>query len=205
MKKILYIILCISTLFIFASCKKNEPVGRVTNDFLSDFVLYNETDYEIYDAITKEECVDNRLGRRYKPLKLISFSFESNKKVIIKNISFRIYNFSETESFNIFVLDGAYCDFVDKEICQINSLNDEVSWHTETIAPGEYFDVKLDFNSLKINKNTQIELFYGTNYNVNIQGRDINEENVILDMMNTIKNSAGICNFKIEYVVYMKI
>lgn len=204
MKKILLFILCLTTMFLLVSCKKNEPVGRVTNDFLSDFSLNSKTDYEVYDAIIKDKSIDNRLGRRYKSLKLVGLNFKSNKKVKIKNLSFRIYNFSETDSFNIFVLDKSYYEFLDKELCQINLNSDENSWHIETISPGDYYDVKLEFDDLKLKKNTNIELYYGVNYNASIQGIDINDYNA-MELINKIINSAGICNFKIDYVAYMKV
>lgn len=204
MKKILLFILCLTTMFLLVSCKKNEPVGRVTNDFISDFSLNSKTDYEIYDAIIKDKSIDNRLGRRYKPMKLVGLNFKSIKKVKIKNISFRIYNFSETDSFNIFVLDKAYYEFLDKDLCQINLMNDNISWRIETISPGDYYDVKLEFDDLKLKKNTNIELYYGVNYNASIQGIDIINDSMT-ELMNKITNSAGICNFKIDYVAYMKL
>ena len=205
MKKILFFFLSIISIFTLISCKKNEPVGRVSSDFLSDFTFQTQSEFEKYEAIIEEEKVNNRLGRKYKVGNMTTIDFTPNKKVSIKTISFRVYNYSETDTFNIFVMDSDSYWMPEKDVCYINYLGGDFDYHIEEIKPGAYRDITINLGGLVIKKNVSIITYFGINFNTEIQGFDINEEGVMQKMFNIMKNSAGVCNFKVEYSAYMKI
>ena len=208
MKKILYFILCISTLFILASCKKNEPVGRVTSDFLSDFTLDSTYDYEQYDAIIKDQQSANKVRNFYKAMRKLEFSFTTNKKVTIKTISFRMYNHSETEMLKVLVNEDSIYSINEDKSYSINYFNEYNQYTVEELKPGEFKDVTLNFDTLTIKKKNLVRLMFGFTLDSSFYGIDYSGDVSVEDRMtalNRLDECAGICNFKIDYMAYIKI
>lgn len=206
MKKILYFILCITTMFVLVSCKKNEPVGRETANFISDFKLGSSDDYSEYDAIIKDMQHANRVSNFNTLKRKLEFDFTANKKVVIKKISFRLYNHSETETLKILVNEDISYNTTLEDTCIINGFND-ASCDAKELKPNEYKDITLSFENLMLKKNTLVMLMFG--FTADPSYYDFNPENSSVEnmkqTMDRLNNCGGICNFKIDYIAYMKV
>ena len=206
MKKILFLILMLASIFTLASCKKNEPVGRVTANFLSDFKLGSTNDFDVYDAIIKDMEYSNRVSNFKTVVRMLQFNFTTNKKVVIKKISFRIYNYSETETLKILVNNKTTYSMNDNDTCSINYFNMENEYTVEDLGPNSYRDITLNLENLMLKKKTSIMLLFGFTIDSRVYGIDPNasmEEKK--EPINRLNKCAGICNFNIDYIAYIKV
>ena len=210
MKKILFVILAIVTMFTLVACKKSEPVGRTTDNFLTDFKLEQQYEYDQYDAMIKEQSAVNRLNKFRNAGQMLRFSFTNNKKVVLKKINFRLYNYSETETLRIFTLTKDYYNYIESEnYLNINrayeSLDSNYKW--VDLNPNCYTDVSITLDNCIVKKNTKITLFFGFTigseaYDIDPSNADISERMKPLELM---KTCGGVCNFNLEYMAYIKI
>lgn len=206
MKKILYFILCITTMFVLVSCKKNEPVGRETANFLSDFKFESTDDYNQFDAICKDMNTINRVSNFKTTIRTIEFNFTTTKKVVIKKISFRLYNYSKTETLKIMVNNDNIYNFNDLG-CTINYFDESVGFEVEDIEPSGFKDITLEFGGLVLKKKTNVKLLFGYTLNASHYGIDMETATIEDRKMpaNRLKNCAGISNFKVDYIAYIKV
>lgn len=206
MKKILLFILCLITMFVLVSCKKNEPVGRETANFLSDFKFESTDDYNQFDAICKDMNTINRVSNFKTIKRALEFDFTTTKKVVIKKISFRLYNYSKTETLKIMVNNDNIYNFHDLG-CSINYFNESVSFEVEDIEPNGFKDIKLEFSDLILKKKTDVKLFFGYTINASYYGIDMETATMEDRKMpaNRLINCAGISNFKVDYIAYIKV
>ena len=206
MKKIRFLILMLASIFTLTSCKKNEPVGRVTANFLSDFKLETTDDFDVYDAIIKDMEYSNRTNNFKTALRMLQFNFTTNRKVVIKKISYRLYNHSETETLNVLVNRGSVYNISEEGICSINFFK-EGNYNIVEIEPNGFIDVTLDLENLMIKKKTTVWLLFGFTIDSSAYGIDYanatDEEKKI--PINRLRNCAGICNFNIDYIAYIKV
>ncbi len=198
MKKILLFVLMISSIFILSSCKKSEPVGREMDDFYSDFKFDDEKKYKNFDEITKDKTPTNK----FKYLG-ITFFFDctTKKKVYLKNISYNIYNDSETNSIWLVKQNDPSYDYYDDEKTLVinGSMYDELLhpiYEEFEVKPKSFVSVNYDINVL-LKKNTHLALYFRVDPSF---GEDDFKTN-----LNTIKNDVGISNFKVDYNAYMKV
>ena len=207
MKKILFLILMLASIFMLASCKKNEPVGRVTANFLSDFKLGSTDDFDVYDAIIKDMEYSNRVKNFKTALRMLQFNFTTNRKVVIKKISFRLYNYSETETLKILVNNKTTYNINDNETCSINYFNQANEYTVEDLGPNSYRDITLNLENLMLKKKTSIMLLFGFTIDSSVYGIDLDKASMEerKEPMNKINNCAGICNFNIDYIAYIKV
>lgn len=198
MKKILLFVLMISSIFILSSCKKSEPVGREMDDFYSDFKFDDEQEYKNFDEITKDQTPTNKF--KYLGITFF-FNCTTKKKVYLKNISYNIYNDSETNSI-WFVKQKApsYEYYEDEKLLGVNiSIYDELlhpNYEEFEVKPKSFVSVNYDINVL-LKKNTQIRLFFRIDPNFG--------DDDFKTTLNTIKNDVGVSNFKVDYNAYIKI
>ena len=193
MKRLLIAVICFCSLFILVSCKKNEPVGRTTENFLSDFYFEDDLYFNRYDEIIKDMSINNRLSQIGT---MPALNFKPNKKVIIKKISFTIYNYSTDKVFSVFQKEDNYFNFLDDNYLEINA-GDEKDKIIKVNSDSS-IDIELVLDTT-VKKNCEIILGFGFVLNPEIIG------GTFIDNVNTLKDSAGLCNFKVEYVAYMKI
>ena len=207
MKKILFLILMLASIFTLTSCKKNEPVGRVTANFLSDFKLETTDDFDVYDAIIKDMEYSNRTNNFKTALRMLQFNFTTNRKVVIKKISYRLYNHSETETLKILVNKESIYSMNDNDTCSINYFNQANEYTVEDLEPNSYRDITLNLENLKLKKKSSIMLLFGytldaSHYGIDMETATMEERK---EPINRLRNCAGICNFNIDYIAYIKV
>ena len=198
MKKVLLFVLMISSIFILSSCKKSEPVGREMNDFYSDFKFDDEKKYKNFDEITKDQTPTNKF--KYLGVTTV-FDCTTKKKVYLKNISYNIYNDSETNSIWFVKQKAPSCEYYeDEKVLGVNiSIYDELfhpNYEEFEVKPKSFVSVNYDINVL-LKKNTQIRLYFRIDPNFG--------DDDFKTKINTLRNDVGISNFKVEYNAYVKI
>ncbi len=191
MKKILLFVIAFCSMFLLVSCKKSEAVIRTNDDFLSDFRFEDELYFKKYDEIIKGIHINNRLNNIGTTPAL---NFKSSKKVVIKKISFTIYNYSTEDYFSIYQKEDNLYSFLNDNYLEINA--GEETDKLIRINSDSSYDVELILNTT-VKKNSEIVLGFGFVVNPEIVG------GTFIDNVTTLRNSAGLCNFKVEYMAYI--